>query len=944
MKTAALVTVAITCMCMLTACLVCGTPLEFGSLDDEAGEKREKAEAMIMSLGMGTEIDDEDIVRIGSGYAVDEDEIVEGDVVVIGGGLTVEGTIEGDAVVIGGSMYLASTATIEGDAAVVSGIIEMEDGAVVLGDILESPEIMRTSRDVFERQERAEELREKTRQMELAKGVRGEIIKFASDIHVAEDELVEGDVVAIGGDITIEGTVTGDVVTTGGDIYVTSTAEVQGDIAATFGEVTIEAGALIEGEVIEVDMGGARKVKTHMPPKWEWTGEEVTYLVSLYRPHADDVRLTGSWIGWDEDGIRMKRDEEGNWKTRITLGPGSYSYKFIVDGRWIPDPDIEDRVPDGRGGYATPLIVKGRAMKKEVDGQTIIFSFDRPHLYDVRVTGSWMDWDDEGIPMTPDEDGKWSVAIPLPAGFHAYRFYLNDEWMPDPDVDKMVEDRMGGWATPVVVNPRGKDKGMIKFLHDRPDVDDMRITGDWTDWDPKGLPMYKGQDGVWYTYVALRPGTHEYKFYIDGRWVADPDSPEKRVPDGKGGYMTRFTVKSPRKRAVTVRTGLEKTRGIDGIFDYNRVDGVYAGLTLTNRECCFPFSFPFPQFYVEGGYSFKRERWLYKFALEQPIAAKNTLSLGGAIYDKTESYDTEIVTDWENLIVASLLKQDYKDYFDLRGVTGFAALRPWKGHMVKVSYSADEFRPLETRVHTALFRKDDEFRPNPRNSYQICDADIYDGARVCDKIEVRSLAALYELDVRDDEKCCAVPSSGHWIRLMGEWARTDWGGELSYNRYWGDARQYHQVSPKQRVNMRFKAGFLEPTDECPCVGIPDIQYFFPKQFYVGGIGTLPGYGYKQFRGTHMVLANLEYQYTLKGDLSIVFFSDAGDAKGEVPTEMWDKDELWDDMRIKFDAGIAFRHEEPGEHSVTLGVAKGLTKLYDDDERPVIVTVRAGRMF
>ena len=49
--------------------------------------------------------------------------------------------------------------------------------------------------------------------------------------------------------------------------------------------------------------------------------------------------------------------------------------------------------------------------KQEMKGHTIIFSLDRPNLYDVRVTGSWLDWDPDGISMEPDEKGRWSVAL-----------------------------------------------------------------------------------------------------------------------------------------------------------------------------------------------------------------------------------------------------------------------------------------------------------------------------------------------------------------------------------------------------------------------------------------------------------------------------------------------------------------------------------------------------
>jgi NDP-sugar pyrophosphorylase family protein len=118
MKTS-LVVLGLVSFCLAAAQIV-ASPLEFGSLDDEAKEKHEKAREVMESLGMGININDEDIVKIGGGVAIDEDEVIEGDVVVIGGGLTVEGTIKGDAVVIGGSMYLASTAFVGKDAGAMS--------------------------------------------------------------------------------------------------------------------------------------------------------------------------------------------------------------------------------------------------------------------------------------------------------------------------------------------------------------------------------------------------------------------------------------------------------------------------------------------------------------------------------------------------------------------------------------------------------------------------------------------------------------------------------------------------------------------------------------------------------------------------------------------------------------------------------------------------------
>jgi len=46
--------------------------------------------------------------------------------------------------------------------------------------------------------------------------------------------------------------------------------------------------------------------------------------------------------------------------------------------------------------------------------------------------------------------------------------------------------------------------------------------------------MRKGQNGVFAMDVPLRPGTYQYRFIIDGQWLADPDNAIS-VPNPYGG-------------------------------------------------------------------------------------------------------------------------------------------------------------------------------------------------------------------------------------------------------------------------------------------------------------------------------------------------------------------------------------------------------------------------
>ncbi|MGQ9603553.1 MAG: BamA/TamA family outer membrane protein [bacterium] len=387
---------------------------------------------------------------------------------------------------------------------------------------------------------------------------------------------------------------------------------------------------------------------------------------------------------------------------------------------------------------------------------------------------------------------------------------------------------------------------------------------------------------------------------------------------------------------TTQRKHRRDSRIVTGEFDYNRVDGFYLGVLAEKRAIQ-----AMPRYRFKGGYSFKRKRWLYDFAIEQPILKAPQVSAGIQLHDMTESNDDELIGDAENIFVTSFLKKDYKDYFDLRGIAGFAAIAPSAGHRIEVGYSDNEYRPLETMAHASIFRKKWEFEPNPSQSHQICEGDT----SCCRKIEIKAINLSYEFDSRPED-FIKTPDRGTWLRISGEWTRKGWGSSYSYDRYWADMRKYIAISTGQQISLRLKIGLFDITPEkkSPCRLCAEPQYFFPKEFYVGGIGTLPGYDYKQFRGTHMVLLNLEYAWQLREHFSALLLFDAGDAKGAVAIDEWKRGELWQELKIKSDAGIGLRYEDPGVYSITVALVKRLVKVYDGDQKPPVLTIRATRMF
>jgi 1,4-alpha-glucan branching enzyme len=70
----------------------------------------------------------------------------------------------------------------------------------------------------------------------------------------------------------------------------------------------------------------------------------------------------------------------------------------------------------------------------------------------------------------------------------------------------------------------------ISFKFPAPAARRVSLAGDFNNWDPEDMPMYKGSDGVWYLSVSLAPGRYEYRFIADGAWQDDPAAHNKGLP------------------------------------------------------------------------------------------------------------------------------------------------------------------------------------------------------------------------------------------------------------------------------------------------------------------------------------------------------------------------------------------------------------------------------
>jgi 1,4-alpha-glucan branching enzyme len=60
---------------------------------------------------------------------------------------------------------------------------------------------------------------------------------------------------------------------------------------------------------------------------------------SLLAPDAKEVFISGDFNGWSQDPQCRMQAHNGRWLRTFNLSPGRYHYRFVVDGRWLEDPE-----------------------------------------------------------------------------------------------------------------------------------------------------------------------------------------------------------------------------------------------------------------------------------------------------------------------------------------------------------------------------------------------------------------------------------------------------------------------------------------------------------------------------------------------------------------------------------------------------------------------------
>jgi 1,4-alpha-glucan branching enzyme len=82
------------------------------------------------------------------------------------------------------------------------------------------------------------------------------------------------------------------------------------------------------------------------------------------------------------------------------------------------------------------------------------FVFVAPGASSVRMTGDFVAWDPDGVPLENQRGtGIWTVDVPLEPGVYQYTFIVDGtEWRPDPHAVSQVDDGFGQQNSVVIVS------------------------------------------------------------------------------------------------------------------------------------------------------------------------------------------------------------------------------------------------------------------------------------------------------------------------------------------------------------------------------------------------------------------------------------------------------------------------------------------------------------
>lgn len=108
-----------------------------------------------------------------------------------------------------------------------------------------------------------------------------------------------------------------------------------------------------------------------------------------------------------------------------------------------------------------------------------------------------------------------------------------------PDIS-LLSLQKGAQRESILLKKSAKKKYTFSFDPQGKKYSKVQLVGDINAWNPQNTPM-QFVDNKWVTTLYLNPGTYGYQVVVDGKWILDPNNPEK-MENGMGGWNSPLII------------------------------------------------------------------------------------------------------------------------------------------------------------------------------------------------------------------------------------------------------------------------------------------------------------------------------------------------------------------------------------------------------------------
>jgi len=241
-----------------------------------------------------------------------------------------------------------------------------------------------------------------------------------------------------------------------------------------------------------------------------------TFKLKGYRS-ANKIIVAGDFNSWDVHELIMGKNED-TWTKQMYLSDGKHTYRFLVDGNWIIDPNNTAKEKDDNGNINSVLTL----------GETIQFKLKGyADAKKVSVAGDFNNWEPGKLSLKKTNSG-WTLSLILGAGNYGYKFIVDEKWITDPQNQNYIpKGEIENSFVAVKPNYTFKLKGHT-------DAKSVKLSGTFINWDKNGYTLSRKGD-EWTISLNLKPGKYLYKFIVDGKWITDPGNKYFEQNDSENG-------------------------------------------------------------------------------------------------------------------------------------------------------------------------------------------------------------------------------------------------------------------------------------------------------------------------------------------------------------------------------------------------------------------------